>query len=141
LVRRCCRDRPCIGEHRFHQGKQTSYEEDIAVPMIVSGPGVVAGVTRQQLVLNQDLAPTFAEIADAPTPDFVDGRSFLPVLGTSPPAIPEWREAFLVRSPATNATGWLKHMPSNLAVRTPRYEYIDYANGKDELYDMDRDSR
>jgi N-acetylglucosamine-6-sulfatase len=128
-----------FGEHRFHQGKQTSYEEDIAVPMIVSGPGVAAGVTRQQMVLNQDLAPTFAEIAGATVPPFVDGRSFLPVLGASPPAASQWRDAFLVNSPATNATGWLKTMPNNLAVRTPRYELLDYARGTDELYDMDRD--
>ena len=130
-----------FGEHRFHQGKQTSYEEDIAVPMIVRGPGVKAGVTRPHIVLNQDLAPTFAEIADAEVPAFVDGRSLLPVLGVSPPATSEWRDAFLVNSPATNATGWLKHMPNNQAVRTPRYEYIDYTRGKDELYDMSRDPR
>ena len=135
-----------FAEHRFHQGKQTSYEEDVAVPMIVSGPGVDAGATRQQMVLNQDLAATFADIANIEEylppeelPTFVDGRTFLPVLGTSPPATSEWREAFLVNTPATNATGWLKHMPNNLAVRTPRYEYIDYSRGKDELYDMERD--
>ena len=128
-----------FGEHRFHQGKQTSYEEDIAVPMIVSGPGVASGTRRPQMVLNQDLAPTFAEIAGANVPPFVDGRSLLPVLGTSPPPTSDWRDAFLVNSPATNATGWLKQMPTNLAVRTPRYEYIDYSRGKDELYDMTRD--
>jgi arylsulfatase A-like enzyme len=128
-----------FGEHRFHKGKQTSYEEDIAVPMIVSGPGVAAGATRQQIVLNQDLGPTFAEIAGARTPAFVDGRSFLPALGAAPPAASQWRDAFLVNSPATTVTGWLKTMPSNLAVRTPRYELIDYASGQDELYDMDRD--
>ena len=128
-----------FGEHRFHQGKQTSYEEDIAVPMIVSGPGVEADATRKHMVLNQDLAPTFAEIAGADTPPFVDGRSFLPVLGASPPPTSDWRDAFLANSPATTATGWLKQMPNNLAVRTPRYEYIDYARGKDELYDMTRD--
>src|SRR5918998_342900 len=131
-----------FGENRFHQGKQTSYEEDIAVPMIVSGPGVDAGAegaTRKHMVLNQDLAPTFAEIAGAETPPFVDGRSFLPVLGASPPPTSKWRDAFLVNSPATSATGWLEGMPKNLAVRTPGYEYIDYARGKDELYDMTRD--
>ena len=128
-----------FGEHRFHQGKQTSYEEDIAVPMIVSGPGVDADATRKHMVLNQDLAPTFAEIAGADTPPFVDGRSFLPVLDASPPPTSDWRDAFLANSPATTATGWLKQMPNNLAVRTPQYEYIDYARGKDELYDMTRD--
>ena len=69
----------------------------------------------------------------------MDGRSFLPVLGASPPPASDWRDAFLVNSPATTATGWLKGMPKNLAVRTPGYEYIDYARGKDELYDMTSD--
>ena len=127
-----------FGDHRFHQGKETPYQEDIAVPMIVSGPGVAVGATRPQMVLNQDLAPTFAEIAGAEAPAFVDGKSFLPALGAAPPPTSEWRDAFLVNSPATT-TGWLKGMPNNLAVRTPRYEYIDYASGKDELYDMTRD--
>jgi N-acetylglucosamine-6-sulfatase len=109
------------------------------VPMLVSGPGVPRGVTRQQIVLNQDLAPTLAEIAGARTPPFVDGRSFLPVLSADPPPLSGWREAFLINSPHTDATGWLKGMPDNLAVGTPRYEYIDYARGKDELYDRERD--
>jgi arylsulfatase A-like enzyme len=127
-----------LGQHGFQQGKETPYEEDVAVPMIVSGPGVAAGVTRPQLILNQHLAPTFAKIAGAEAPASVDGRSLLPALGATPPPTSGWRDAFLVNSPAT-ATGWLKHMPNNLAVRTPRYEYIDYARGKDELYDLSRD--
>lgn len=128
-----------FGEHRFQYGKETSYQEDIAVPMIVRGPSVAEGTARQQIVLNQDLGPTFAEIAGAPTPSFVDGRSFLPVLGDSPPSTSQWRSAFLVNSPHTDKTGWMKLMPENLAVRTPRYEYIDYARGKSELYNMTRD--
>ena len=128
-----------FGEHRFEQGKQTAYQEDVAVPMIVSGPGVAEGVKRQQMVLNQDLGPTFAAIAGVPTPGFVDGRSFLPALGGSPPSSSRWRSAFLINSPHTDKTGWIKGMPSNLAVRTPGYEYIDYNRGKSELYNMARD--
>jgi N-acetylglucosamine-6-sulfatase len=127
-----------LGQHRFSQGKETAYEEDIAVPMIVRGPGVPAGETRQQLVLNQDLAPTFADIADASVPNFVDGRSFLTVLGDNPPDA--WRTGFLVRAQAKDNRQQRRHaMPTNLALRTARYEYIDYPRGKDELYDMDRD--
>jgi N-acetylglucosamine-6-sulfatase len=128
-----------FGEHRFHAGKQTPYQEDVAVPMIVRGPGVAEGVARDQIVLDQDLGPTFAEIAGAQTPGFVDGRSFLPVLGASPPSSSRWRSAFLINSPHTDKRGWLKGMPTNLAIRTPRYEYIDYLRGKSELYDMARD--
>jgi N-acetylglucosamine-6-sulfatase len=127
-----------MGEHRFIQGKETAYQEDIAVPMIVRGPGVPAHVTRQQLVLNQDLAPTFADIANASVPNFVDGRSFLPVLGDHPPDA--WRSGFLVQARITEKRLQLTMpMPQNFALRTARYEYIDYPSGKDELYDMDRD--
>jgi N-acetylglucosamine-6-sulfatase len=127
-----------MGQHRLSQGKETAYEEDIAVPMIVRGPGVPADATRQQLVLNQDLAPTFADIADASVPKFVDGRSFLAVLGDSPPD--DWRTGFLVRAQATDSRQqWIPPMPTNFALRTARYEYIDYPRGKDELYDMERD--
>jgi arylsulfatase A-like enzyme len=106
--------------------------------MIVRGPDVPAHVTRQQLVLNQDLAPTFADIADASVPKFVDGRSFLAVLGDSPPNA--WRTGFLVRAQATDYRQLgMRPMPTNFALRTARYEYIDYPRGKDELYDMDRD--
>jgi N-acetylglucosamine-6-sulfatase len=127
-----------MGQHRFSQGKETAYEEDIAVPMIVRGPGVPAGATRQQLVLNQDLAPTFADIADASVPNFVDGRSFLAVLGDNPPD--SWRTGFLVQARITEKRLQLiMPMPPNVALRTTRYEYIDYPRGKDELYDMDGD--
>jgi N-acetylglucosamine-6-sulfatase len=127
-----------MGQHRLSQGKETAYEEDIAVPMIVRGPGVPADATRQQLVLNQDLAPTFADIADASVPNFVDGRSFLSVLGDNPPDA--WRTSFLVQARVTEKRLQLiTPMPTNIALRTARYEYIDYPRGKDELYDMDRD--
>ena len=127
-----------MGQHRLTQGKETAYEEDIAVPMIVRGPGVPEDATRRHLVLNQDLAPTFADIADAPVPDFVDGRSFLAVLGDNPPDA--WRTGFLVRAQATDyRQEGMVPMPTNLALRTARYEYIDYPSGKDELYDMDTD--
>ena len=63
-----------MGQHRY-VGKGVPYEEAIRVPMLVRGPGVPAGVTNPSLVANIDLAPTFADLASVPAPDFVDGRS------------------------------------------------------------------
>ncbi|HSL00099.1 MAG TPA: sulfatase, partial [Rubrobacteraceae bacterium] len=51
------------GQHRLGTGKWTAYEEDIRVPLIVRGPGVPKGATREHLVLNNDLAPTLTDIA------------------------------------------------------------------------------
>ncbi len=93
-----------LGQHRLGAGKWTAYEEDIRVPLIVRGPGVPKGAKREQLVLNNDLAPTFAELAGAPTPPFVDGRSLKPLLTDDLPPPGEWRSAFLVES-ASELTG------------------------------------
>ena len=83
-----------MGQHRLMQGKNTAYEEDIRVPLIIRGPGVPAAKVVDALAGNIDLASTFADIARAAIPAFVDGRSLLPWLGDSPPA--KWRAAFLL---------------------------------------------
>jgi arylsulfatase A-like enzyme len=63
-----------LGQHR-HSGKSVPYEEAIRMSMLVRGPGIAAGSTNDAMVANIDLAPTFAELAGATTPGFVDGRS------------------------------------------------------------------
>jgi N-acetylglucosamine-6-sulfatase len=68
--------------------------------LVVLGPGVSEGQTRDQLVLNNDLAPTFADLAGAKTPSFVDGRSLVPLLGDRPPPEKDWRKRFVVESVA-----------------------------------------
>jgi arylsulfatase A-like enzyme len=65
---------------------------------------VPKGAEREQLVLNNDLAPTFAEIGGAPVPSFVDGRSLKPLLDDNPPSPQDWRSAFLVEA-ASELTG------------------------------------
>jgi len=83
-----------LGEHRDPSGKQVPYEESFRLPLFVRGPGVAAGKTMDQLVGNVDFAPTFAQWGGASVPDFVDGRSFAPLLaGGTPDA---WRQAFLI---------------------------------------------
>ena len=92
-----------LGTHRLTAGKWTAYEEDIRVPLIVRGPGVPEGEKLEHLVLNNDLAPTFAELGGVEAPSFVDGRSLMPLLTGNPPAPNEWRSAFLVEAMAESA--------------------------------------
>jgi N-acetylglucosamine-6-sulfatase len=49
-----------LGEHRLSFGKSLPYEESIRVPLVIAGPGVAQGVTSDELVVNNDLAPTIA---------------------------------------------------------------------------------
>jgi arylsulfatase A-like enzyme len=85
-----------LGQHRLNSGKQTAYEEDIHVPLIVRGPGVPAGRTVDQIVGNVDFAPTWAELGGAATPMDVDGRSLVPLFNSGPPSSTDWRQAYLI---------------------------------------------
>jgi N-acetylglucosamine-6-sulfatase len=89
-----------LGQHRLGAGKWTPYEEDIRVPLIVRGPGVPEGKTLHHMVLNNDLAPTFADLEGARTPSFVDGRSLVPFLKDHPTPIEDWRQRFAVEGVA-----------------------------------------
>jgi N-acetylglucosamine-6-sulfatase len=126
-----------MGEHRYwfdNGAKNTPYEEAANVPFVVRGPGVPAGLSRSDLILNNDLGPTFAQIAGATTPSFVDGRSLLPVWSASPPAT--WRTAVLnVRPPG----GDLPCSRVYNAIMTQKYTYVEYCNGDKELYDRTAD--
>jgi N-acetylglucosamine-6-sulfatase len=82
------------GQHRLPAGKQTAFEEDVRVPLLVRGPGVPAKSIERGLVGNVDFAPTFARLAGVVPPAFVDGRSFADQLhGRRPPSV---RRAFLI---------------------------------------------
>jgi N-acetylglucosamine-6-sulfatase len=93
-----------LGQHRLGAGKWTAYEEDIRVPLIVRGPGVPEGQTLHQMVLNNDLAPTFADLAGAKAPSFVDGRSLVPLLDAGPTPEEDWRRRFLIEAVAERSS-------------------------------------
>lgn len=86
-----------LGNHRLEYGKLTPYEEDSRVPMIVRGPGVPAGTKIEHLTGNIDLAPTWAELGGSSLPNFVDGRSLLPLLNAKPIPPQNWRQGYLLQ--------------------------------------------
>jgi N-acetylglucosamine-6-sulfatase len=122
------------GQHRLTK-KSTPYEEAAGVPLVVRGPGVPAGVVRDQLVINNDFAPTFADWADTGVPGFVDGRSFAPLLGLDPPPDSAWRTAVLNEQDQKKRF----HIPDYEAVRTGDQTYVRWKTGERELYDLRRD--
>jgi N-acetylglucosamine-6-sulfatase len=123
------------GEHRLSGGKDHAYQEDIRVPLIVRGPGVPAGQTVDHQALNTDLAPTLAELARASAPEFIDGRSLVPVLSDTPPPLQTWRQRFLVeRWPPSD----LENPEVNHMLQTLQYTYTEYLE-ENELYDLSSD--
>jgi hypothetical protein len=124
-----------MGEHRLPPDKKTPYEEDISIPLMIRGPGIPANAVRQQLVINNDFAPTIAELAGVPTPSFVDGKSFVPLLSSSPPS--SWRTAFLEEGYIPPEDGF--PVPPHKSVHTQQYMFTEYNTGERELYDLSAD--
>ncbi|HWG11833.1 MAG TPA: sulfatase [Streptosporangiaceae bacterium] len=134
-----------MGEYRLLPGKQTAYDTDIHVPLIVSGPGVPGGHAATQLASNIDLAPTLESLAGLPVASTVDGHSLADVWHGESPA--GWRQAILIEhhgpddTPGDPDAQNKQHAdpPSYEAVRTAGALYVKYSNGDQEYYDTATD--
>ncbi|MEO5912969.1 MAG: sulfatase [Luteolibacter sp.] len=115
--------------------KRFMYEPGLNVPLIVKGPGIKAGVTPDQFVSNLDLAPTFLDLAGLPIPDFMQGRSLVPLLHGEKPA--DWPKSFYYRyyhSPGDHNTA------AHYGVRTATHKLIYYwAKDAYEMFDLTKD--
>ena len=134
-----------MGEHRLQPGKLTAFDTDIRVPLIVTGPAVPAGTAVKQLAENIDLCPSFEQLAGAPVPASVDGRSLLALMhGRRPSA---WRKEILVehhgrvvdRGDPDLPTQGAGNPPSYEAIRSEHSLFVEYTTGEREYYDLRRD--
>ncbi|MGR3932220.1 sulfatase family protein [Streptomyces sp. BRA346] len=134
-----------MGEHRLRPGKQTAYDTDIRLPMMVTGPGVPAGEKVSQLAANVDLNPTFLELAGLEPPSTVDGQSLTGLMRGRPED--DWRRGVLVEhhraaskkgdpDAAPQDSG---DPPTYAAMRTADSLYVEYADGEREFYALDSD--
>ena len=142
------------GEHRLSE-KLVAYEESIRVPLYLRVPGLGPPASIDAIALNNDLAPTIADLARVVPGLPVDGRSLLALLAEGPPS--GWRKRLLVEHWWTDS---VYEAPSYAAVRTgpthdvaPDSLYVEHydqnypqmADGKPEpvlfreLYDLRQD--
>tara|TARA_B100001758_G_scaffold129753_1_gene111667 strand:- start:7138 stop:8772 length:1635 start_codon:yes stop_codon:yes gene_type:complete len=125
-----------IGDHGWYD-KRWMYEESLMMPFIVKWPGVTKfGSRDNHLIQNIDYAPTFLEMAGAPVPNDMQGRSLLPLLkGKSPD---NWRDSIYYHYYEYPSV----HMiPRHYGIRTQRYKLMHFYQFGDEweLYDLKTD--
>ncbi|MDQ8189844.1 sulfatase [Roseibacillus persicicus] len=123
-----------LGEYRGW-GKMTNYEIDARVPLFIAAPGLqTAGQQSDQLVELLDLYPTLCDLAGIDKPDFVDGRSLLPVLENVEQAVREGAVNQYYRR-------WEGREYMGYSIRSQEYrlvEWRDFTTGEvtaHELYD------
>ena len=126
------------GEHGLNQERRLAYEESIRIPLVIRYPRVaVPGSSPDRMALSIDIAPTLLELAGLRPDPVVQGRSLVPVLGSSGGP---WRSSFLVEYFTDTVFPRIRNM-GYAAVRTERHKYIRYSelSGMDELYDLGAD--
>jgi N-acetylglucosamine-6-sulfatase len=114
-----------LGAHRI-MFKNFLYEEGERVPLIIRGPGIPQNTIRDQLVANIDLAPTIVAIAKARPGRVMDGINLLP----------------LIQDPNVSNNRTILFESVDLGIyglRRGPWSYNSYANGDEELYNLDSD--
>ena len=112
-----------LGEKEI-TGKNTLWDRSTRVPLIFAGPGINSGRCTQPAEL-LDMYPTLLELCSLPKNDRLEGHSLMPQLKNAS-AKREW--------PAITT-----HNHDNHGIRSEKWRYIRYADGSEELYDMQRD--
>lgn len=116
-----------LGEHNSWC-KQSNFEIDTRVPMIVGGNGVKAtGQKSNALTEFVDIFPTLCDLAGLDIPQQCQGTSFLPLLNNPKQA---WKKAafsqfLLGRFPVKQVNG-IERM--GYTMRTDRYRYVEWYN-------------
>ncbi|MZD08189.1 sulfatase-like hydrolase/transferase [Streptomyces sp. SID5785] len=134
-----------MGQYGLMPGKQTAFDTDVNVPLVVTGPGIEHGATTDAVASNIDICPTFTELGGGTPDPRADGRSLVPLLKGETPK--DWPRTALVEhhgpdlSPADpdkprKGSG---NPPSYEALRTARYTYVAYRDGTHEYYDRGTD--
>lgn len=125
-----------FGEHGLID-KRNAYEESMRVPLLIAGPGLSRGVSRDEMVANLDIAPTILDFAGLVAPGHFQGRSFRR-LAEGPNESEEWRSE-LVYEYFWEYT--YPQTPTTFAIRTDEFKYIQYHGVWDieELYNIQTD--
>ncbi|KJD36581.1 hypothetical protein PW52_02725 [Tamlana sedimentorum] len=114
-----------LGEHNGW-GKQTNYEIDTRVPLIISGNGVKSkGKTSHALTEFVDVYPTLCDMAGFNVPKHLQGLSLKPVLEDSEATIKDaaYSQFLLGRYGPPEAR---KQERMGYTVRTDRYRYVEW---------------
>ena len=126
-----------MGEHGFWD-KRISYDECLRIPMIIYNPMAKnAPKEIDEMCINVDIMPTLLDYAGIKIPKYVQGMSLRPLLDGK--KVEKWRHSFLFEYYVDDEYPYAG--PTQLAVRTDRYKYVDALpfEEMDELYDLQKD--
>lgn len=124
-----------LGEHNIYFDHASVYEPTVHVPLILRHPSFSPGERIEALVQLIDIAPTIFEFLDLDIPEFLEGRSLLPLIKGE--VDEQYREICI------NQGVW----QAARAVRDERFKFIKFID-RDlwpgptrELFDLQKDPK
>jgi len=113
-----------LGQHGLF-GKQNVYEHSVSIPLVLCGPGIPKGKS-DALVYGFDVCPTILELAGAPVPETVEGKSLVPLMAG--------------RQVKLRDSAFFAYQKWQRAVRDDRWKLIRYPQvDKTQLFDLQND--
>ena len=124
-----------LGEWRLFD-KRLMHEPSIRVPMMLRYPArIKPGTTREEMILDIDIAPTLLDLAGVKAPQEMQGKSMLPLMEHDNPG---WRKEWFYDYYEYPEN---EHVQPHRGIRTERYKLIHwYLEPQSfELYDLLKD--
>ncbi|QDU75831.1 Arylsulfatase [Bremerella volcania] len=125
-----------LTDHGFHLGekhhwqKATLWEEGTHSLLMIRVPGMTPqGQPSERFVSLQDIYPTLAEVCGTEAPDYIDGKSLVPLL--KDPNAP-WQSTAVTCLSGDSSQGYI-------TIRNDQGRYIRYGDGQEEFYDSAQD--
>jgi arylsulfatase A-like enzyme len=118
-------------DHGYHLGEKSHWQKwslwqrSTRIPLAIAGPGIRPGQETNQPVGLIDLYPTLVDLCGLPSVQNLDGNSIVPLIRD--PGQP-WPYFALTT-----------YMQGNHSLTGERWHYIRYADGSEELYDLQTD--
>lgn len=126
-----------LGEHGWYD-KRWMYEESMKMPFLIRWPGVIKpGSDSPALIQNIDYAPTFLELAGAPIPADIQGRSLVPLFRNGGAKTPDWRDAVYY---AYYENAAVHNTPVHDGVRTETHKLMWFPRTREwQMHDLIKD--
>jgi len=149
------------GDHGWHLGdhnlwcKHSNFEQATRTPMIISVPGNAPSITNSPSEF-VDIFPTLCDAAVVKIPEYLDGKSLLPLINKSAKSVKDYSISQYPRSGngyETERQGYASAKVMGYSLRDKRYRYTiwmtnDFRSNKPfsadlvvgtELYDYEKD--
>lgn len=127
------------GHGMFWKSTKAFYDEIARVPLIISYPNMLkAGIYDNPVELT-DVMPTLLELTNQKALNLIDGESLVPYISGLKDGVNRVAFSERIKWNKMHVRNYQEDEKDGLMVRTKRWKYSIYPDGKEFLFDMEND--